>query len=194
MKIIMATDNEHKLREIREMMSGLGVIILSKSEAGADIAINETGTTFEENAYIKARAIYERTNTPCIADDSGLEVDHLEGKPGIFSARYAPENECCEKLLSELEGVPENERKARFVSSICYVNGKGNSFTVRGAVEGFIGYEKRGNNGFGYDPVFMYNDKSFAELSSDEKNSISHRFKALEQIYRIIENDISIKT
>lgn len=179
MKIILASNNKNKLREFRNILEPLGYEVLTQSEAGADIEADETGTTFEENAYIKAKAAYDITHLPVIADDSGLEVDALGGEPGIYSARYAEEGQRCAKVLSKLEGVPDEKRTARFVCAVCYIDEKGDSFTVKGTCEGKIGYEKRGTNGFGYDPIFMYGDRSFAELSAEEKDSVSHRANAL---------------
>ncbi len=186
MKIVLATNNKNKLREFRSILEPLGYEVLAQSEAGADIEAEETGSTFEENAYIKAKAAYDVTGLMTIADDSGLEVDALGGRPGIYSARYAEEGKRCAKVLAEMDGVPEEKRTARFVCAICCINEKGGSFTVRGVCEGKIGYEKRGTNGFGYDPIFMYGGKSFAELSGEEKNRVSHRADALKKFEEII--------
>ena len=139
---------------------------------------------------MKARAIYQIYKTAVIADDSGLEVDYLNKAPGVYSSRYAGENatdkEKCEKLLSELEGVPMEKRTARFVSVICYIDKDGKEHIVRGECEGYIGFEPRGENGFGYDPIFMYGDKSFAEISAEEKNSVSHRANAMRKFVKLI--------
>lgn len=179
MKIILASNNKNKLREFREILEPLGYELISQSEAGADIEAEETGTTFEENAYIKAKAAYDLTHMPVIADDSGLEVDALDGEPGIYSARYAEEGKRCEKVLKKMEGVPDEKRTARFICAVCYIDENGVSFTVKGVCDGKIGYEKRGINGFGYDPIFMYGEHSFAEISAEEKDKISHRADAL---------------
>lgn len=179
MKITLASNNKNKLREFREILEPLGYEVITQSEAGADIEAEETGTTFEENAYIKAKAAYDITHLPVIADDSGLEVDALGGEPGIYSARYAEEGKRCAKVLSKMEGVPDEKRTARFVCAVCYIDENGESFTVKGTCEGRIGYEKRGTNGFGYDPIFMYGDRSFAEISAEEKDKVSHRADAL---------------
>lgn len=179
MKIILASNNKNKLREFREILEPLGYEVITQSEAGADIEADETGTTFEENAYIKAKAAYDITHLPVIADDSGLEVDALGGEPGIYSARYAEEGKRCAKVLSKMEGVPDEKRTARFVCAVCYIDENGESFTVKGTCEGRIGYEKKGTNGFGYDPIFMYGDRSFAEISAEEKDKVSHRADAL---------------
>lgn len=182
MKLIAATGNKNKLREMQEILSPYGYEIISSKEAGADIEVEETGKTFEENAKLKASAIYRLTKTAVIADDSGLEVDALDKRPGVYSARYAPEGERCGKLLSEMEGVIDEKRTARFVCAIYFISEDGKEICVRGECEGKIGYEERGSNGFGYDPVFMIGDKSMSELSSDEKNKISHRAKALKKL------------
>ncbi len=179
MKIILASNNKNKLREFREILEPLGYELISQSEAGADIEAEETGTTFEENAYIKARAAYDLTHLPVIADDSGLEVDALGGEPGIYSARYAEEGKRCEKVLKKMEGVPDEKRTARFICAVCYIDENGEGFAVKGVCEGKIGYEKRGTNGFGYDPIFMYGERSFAEISAEEKDKVSHRADAL---------------
>lgn len=190
MKVILASNNKHKLEEIKKILSPLGYELISQSEAGISIDVEETGTTFEENAALKARAVYEIAKMPVISDDSGLEVDYLDGAPGVFSHRYAGENatdaDRCNKLLKELDGVSEDKRTARFVCVICYIDADGVERTVRGTCEGSIGYEPLGENGFGYDPVFMYNGKSFAQLTGEEKNSVSHRSDALKKFSEIL--------
>lgn len=185
-KIILASNNKNKLREVKEILDPLGFDVVSQADAGADIEVDENGVTFEENAFLKADAVYKITKLPCIADDSGLEVDFLNGEPGVFSARYAEKGKECDKILSKLLGVPDNLRTARFVASICFIDANGDAHSVMGTVEGKIGYEKLGTNGFGYDPIFMYHDKSFAELSSYEKNFISHRGNALKQLVLLL--------
>ncbi len=190
MKVILASNNKHKLEEIKKILTPLGYELISQSEAGISIDVEETGTTFEENAALKARAIYEMSGEPVISDDSGLEVDFLDGAPGVFSHRYAGENatdaDRCNKLLKELEGVSKDKRTARFVCVICYIDKEGKESLIRGTCEGSIGYESLGENGFGYDPVFMYGDKSFAQLTPDEKNSVSHRADALRKFAEIL--------
>ncbi|MBR4224059.1 MAG: RdgB/HAM1 family non-canonical purine NTP pyrophosphatase [Oscillospiraceae bacterium] len=186
MKIILATNNKNKLREFREILAPKGYEVISQSEAGADIEADETGTTFEENAYIKAKAIYDMLHVPVIADDSGLEVDFLKGAPGVFSARYAEPGHRCERVLNELEGVPDAERTARFRCAICYIDAEGKSQYVSGSCEGRIGHERRGDNGFGYDPIFLYGDRTLAEMSADEKNAISHRGNAIKALCGIL--------
>lgn len=186
-KLVMATNNKNKLREVREILSPLGIDVISQSEAGADTNPDENGSTFAENAYIKAKAVYDVTGLPVIADDSGICVDFLGGRPGIYSARYAPEGEECEKLLEELKDVPDSERTAKFVCVISFIDENGKNEFLSGECSGKIGYEKRGSNGFGYDPIFMYGEKSFAEKSSEEKNKISHRAAALKALYELFE-------
>ncbi len=186
MKIILASNNQNKLREFREILEPFGFEVVSQSEAGAGIEVEENGTTFAENAYIKCRAIYDIFKTPVISDDSGLEIDALNGAPGIYSARYAEPGKRCARVLSELNGVPDEKRTARFKCSICYIDENGTSHSVTGVCEGRIGYEKRGANGFGYDPIFMYGDKSFAELSAEEKNAVSHRADALKKFTEML--------
>ena len=189
-KIIFATGNQNKMREIREMMGNLPVEILSMKEAGIKADIREDGTTFEENAAIKAKAVAELLpeqdrDTIVLADDSGLEIDALNGEPGIYSARYMGEDTSYHiknaELIHWLEGVPEKKRTARFVFAVAAVLPDRTCLTVRGTIEGRIGYEERGSNGFGYDPIFMLPDRgcTTAELPPEEKNRISHRGQAL---------------
>ncbi len=187
-RIIFATGNEGKMREIREIMADLGVEILSMKEAGVEADIVEDGTSFEENAVIKARTIMELTNELVLADDSGLEIDYLNGEPGIYSARYMGEDTSYHiknhNLIARLEGVEDEKRTARFVCAIAAAFPDGEILTVRDTVEGRIGYEERGENGFGYDPIFYLPEygMSSAELSPEEKNKISHRGKALRKM------------
>ncbi|MGN1113635.1 MAG: RdgB/HAM1 family non-canonical purine NTP pyrophosphatase [Oscillospiraceae bacterium] len=184
MKIILASNNKNKLREIREILEPLGLEVISQSQAGADIEVEENGSTFEENSALKAKAIYEMFKTPVIADDSGLTVDYLNGAPGIYSARYAEPGKRCLKVLSQLENVPDEKRGASFVCVICYIDENGTEHFFRGECKGKISYEKRGRNGFGYDPIFVYGNenKTFAELSADYKNKVSHRANALQKL------------
>ncbi len=181
-KLVMATNNANKLREVREILSPLGIEVLSQREAGADCEPEENGSTFAENAMIKAKAVYDAVKLPTIADDSGLCVEALGGRPGVFSARYAPKGQECAKLLGEMEDVPEERRQAVFRCTIAYIDELGFS-TMDGECCGKIGYEEKGGNGFGYDPVFVYGNKTLAEMSADEKNQISHRGAALEKLY-----------
>lgn len=192
MKIIAATSNAGKLREIKKIFSSMEIV--SMKEAGIETEVEETGKTFEENALIKARAIAAICDCPVLSDDSGLCVDALGGAPGIYSARYAGENATDEdkynKLLAELSGI-EN-RTAHFVSSVVLVFPDGREFVAQGTVEGKIGYGPKGENGFGYDPVFLPDElsgKTFAEATDDEKNSISHRKRALTALYNKMSNN-----
>lgn len=185
-KIVLATNNKNKLREVREILTPLGITVLSQQEAGTSVNPEENGSTFAANAEIKARAVYEATGLPVIADDSGLCVDALDGAPGVYSARFAPEGEVCDKLLSVMAEVPKDKRSAKFVSAIAFIDESGSLTVCEGECSGSIGYEKLGTNGFGYDPVFMYGDRSFAELSADEKNAVSHRANALKKLYDVL--------
>lgn len=180
-KVVMATNNANKLREVREILSPLGFEVFSQSEVNVSVEPDENGTTFKENSHIKARAVYDALaeKMAVIADDSGLCVDYLGGKPGVYSARYAPKGEECEKLLSELEGVEPEKRTAHFVCGITFLDEHGKAAYIEGKLDGEIALEKRGENGFGYDPVFLYNYRTLAEMTAEEKNEISHRGKAL---------------
>ena len=192
MKLIFATGNENKMREIREILAGRGYEILSMKEAGIDADVVEDGKTFAENALIKARAISKIAGELVLADDSGLEIDALGGEPGIYSARYmGHETSYTEKnnnLISRLEGVPDEKRTARFVCAMAAVFPDGREETVVGTMEGRIGYEIAGENGFGYDPIFYLPEygKTSAEISPEEKNAISHRGKALRAIAELL--------
>lgn len=191
MKVILASNNKNKIREMAQILEPFGMEVISQREAGADFEVEESGTTFRENAEIKAAAVFERLNAPVIADDSGLMVDALGGAPGVYSHRYAGENatdkDRCEKLLSELAGVPEEKRTARFICEICFIDEKGEKHFFTGKCEGIIGTEEKGENGFGYDPVFYVGGVSLAEMTDDEKNSISHRGEALRLMKKYLE-------
>lgn len=182
-KLVMATNNANKLREAREILSPLGIEVLSQKEAGADCEPEENGKTFAENALIKAQAVYDIVKLPVIADDSGLCVDALDGAPGIYSARWAKKGEECAKLLEEMKDVAEEKRTARFVCCICFIDEDGNAEYLSGRCEGVICHEERGTNGFGYDPVFLCGDKTMAEMTAEEKNALSHRGAALKALY-----------
>ena len=186
-KIIFATSNQGKVREIKEIIkeTGADIEVLSLKEAGITTEIIEDGTTFEENALIKARVICKETGLLTLSDDSGLEIDYLGGEPGIYSARYLGEDTPYSiknpTIIKRLEGVPDKQRTARFVCACAAVFPDGREEVVRRTMEGRIAYKEAGENGFGYDPIFYlpeYNCTS-AELSSEEKNEISHRGKAL---------------
>lgn len=190
MKIIFATGNEGKMKEIREILADPQVEILSMKEAGITAEIEENGTSFEENAVIKAKAVMELCHEIVLADDSGLEIDYLNKEPGIYSARYMGEDTSYriknQNLIDRLEGVPDEERTARFVCVIAAAFPDGKVLTARGTIEGRIGYEEKGENGFGYDPIFYVPEYgcSTAQLSPEVKNQISHRGKALREMKR----------
>ena len=184
-KIVFATGNKDKMREIREIMADVDVEIVSMKEAGIDVDIIEDGTTFAENAIIKAKAIARHTDAIVLADDSGLEIDYLDKAPGVFSARFMGEDTSYDvknqALIDKLEGVPKEKRTARFVCAIAAVLPDKKILTVVETMEGYIGYEIAGENGFGYDPIFYLDEFgcSSATLSREQKNEISHRGKAL---------------
>ena len=187
-KIIFATGNAGKMKEIREILKDLDAEVLSMKEAGVEAEIVEDGKTFEENAVIKAKTVCKLTGEIALADDSGLEIDYLNKEPGIYSARYMGEDTSYRiknaNLIERLEGVPDEKRTARFVCAIAAAFPDGTVKTVRGTMEGRIGYEETGENGFGYDPIFYLPEYgcSSAEISMEEKNKISHRGKALRAI------------
>ncbi len=197
-RIIFATGNENKMTEIRMILADLGMPILSMKEAGAYVDVVEDGTTFEENALIKATEIAKHVeNCIVLADDSGLEIDYLNKEPGIYSARYAGEDTSYDiknnLLLSRLEGVPDEQRTARFVCAIAAVFPDGETEVVRGTIEGRIGHEIVGENGFGYDPIFYVPEYgcTTAEMDPDKKNELSHRGNALRAMRKIIEKSVS---
>ena len=194
--IIFATGNEGKMREIRSILSDTGYAVMSMKEAGIQADITEDGKTFEENALIKARAVARHTKAVVLADDSGLEVDYLNKEPGIYSARYLGGNTSYrvknQNLIDRLAGVEDEKRTARFVCAIAAVFPDGEYLITRGEVEGRIGYEERGEGGFGYDPVFYLPEygKSTAELTEEEKNAVSHRGKALRRMKEELQNKL----
>ena len=204
-KLIFATGNEGKMKEIREILDGLTFLgekvqILSMKEAGIDIDIIEDGTTFEENAMIKARAVAGAAKEAIVlADDSGLVIDYLNGEPGIYSARYLGKDTSYRvknaNLVQRLEGVPDEKRSARFVCAIAAVLPDGRELSTRGTIEGRIGYEEKGLNGFGFDPIFYVPEigKYTAELSDEDKNRISHRGKALRAMREELEKELEKK-
>lgn len=187
-KVIFATGNEGKMKEIREILGDLDIELLSLKDAGIHADIVEDGKTFEENAQIKARTVCSLTGEIVLADDSGLEIDYLNKEPGIYSARYMGEDTSYRiknaNLIERLNGVPDEKRTARFVCAIAAAFPDGTMKTVRATMEGRIGYEEKGENGFGYDPIFYLPEYgcTSAELSMEEKNKISHRGKALKAI------------
>ena len=194
-RMIFATGNENKMKEIREILGALPLEILSMKEAGVSADIVEDGKTFEENALIKARAICKLAGEMVLADDSGLEIEYLNKEPGISSARYMGEDTSYhiknKSLIDRLEGVPDEKRTARFVCAIAAVFPDGKELVVRGTVEGIIGYEEKGENGFGYDPIFYLPERgcTTAELPPEEKNSISHRGNALRLMKELLERE-----
>lgn len=200
-KIIFATGNEHKMVEIRMILNDLGVTILSQKEAGIQADIVEDGSTFEENAMIKAQGIAEIArqneeykNAVVLADDSGLEIDYLNKEPGIYSARYMGEDTSYDiknqNLIDRLEGVDDDKRTARFVCAIAAAMPDGSCEVVRGTMEGIIGYEIVGENGFGYDPIFYLPEYgcTSAQLSPEKKNELSHRGEGLRKIRKVLED------
>lgn len=195
-RLIIASNNKGKIREFKELMSPYGFDVISMREAGFDEEIVEDGDTFEENAHIKARAVFEATGEPTMADDSGLEIDFLNGAPGVYSARYAGEDADdkarCAKVLSEMHGVAKELRDARFVCAIHFIYAEDDEYSVRGEVSGYIGDKPKGKNGFGYDPIFMVNDdESMADLGEEEKNRISHRAEAFRKLSEILKEKFS---
>ena len=195
-RIIFATGNQGKIKEIKAVFSDFQGEILSMKEVGIDCDIEENGKTFEENALIKAKAIYQLTGDCVLADDSGLEVDYLNKEPGVHSARYLGEDTSYsiknQKIMERLSGVKKEQRTARFVCAIAAVLPDGSTRIVRETIEGYIGYEERGENGFGYDPIFMVPEyeKTTAELTMEQKNQISHRGKALKAMRELLRGAI----
>ncbi len=192
MKLVVATNNQHKLVEFRRILEPIGFEVLSQKEAGVSVNPDENGTTFAENAKIKALAVFEACGLPSVADDSGLCVDAMNGAPGVYSARYLGEDTAQEiknnGILKELEGVTEEKRGAQFVSAICCVLSSDDIVECEGACYGSIGYEPLGEGGFGYDPIFMVNGRSYSQLSGEEKDAISHRGVALRKLHDILKD------
>ena len=196
-RIVFATGNENKMKEIRMILADLGMEIISMKEAGVNEEIVEDGMTFEENAEIKARTVSRvLTNDIVLADDSGLEIDYLDKAPGIYSARFAGEDTSYDIknriFLDRLEGVPDEERTARFVCAVAAVFPDGTSCTVREPIEGQIAHEIAGDNGFGYDPIFYVPEYgcTTAQMDPEQKNLLSHRGKALRAMKRILEEKL----
>ena len=190
MKVIVATGNAGKLREFARIFAPFGIEVTAQKEILPELSVEENGASFAENAFLKADAVHRLTGQAAVAVDSGLCIDALGGAPGVYSARYCgedtPYSVKMEQLLKELKDVPEKERTARFVSHICFIGEDGSQIDAEGICEGTIGFEPRGNGGFGYDPLFMVEGESFAELSDSEKDACSHRGKAL----RILANKL----
>ena len=189
-KVVLASKNKHKLEEISKITEKFDMELILQSECGVDIEVEENGTTFEENSYIKAKAVMDATGLPALADDSGIAVDALNGEPGIYSARYGFDESLDDYgrmmlLLKNTEQVPDGQRQVKFVCVITLVTPEGKTIQARGEVHGELTREPRGKNGFGYDPIFYYPPAgcTTAELPSEEKNAISHRGKALQVFY-----------
>ena len=190
MKVVLASKNKHKLIEISKITEKFGIELILQSELGVDIDVEETGTTFEENSFIKAEAVMKATGLPALADDSGIAVDALNGEPGIYSARYGFDESLDDwgrllLLLKNTEHVPDGQRQAQFVCVITMVTPEGQVIQARGEIHGELTREARGENGFGYDPIFYYPPfgKTTAELSPEQKNQVSHRGQALRVFY-----------
>lgn len=193
MKFIIATNNAKKLKELERILKPLGINAVSAKEAGIVLDdVEETGTTFAENAFIKANSAFQKTGMPAVADDSGLCVDALNGRPGVYTARYGGENATDEekymKLLDEMKDIANNNRTAHFTSAICCILPDGTKIEVEGICEGKIAFKPYGDGGFGYDPVFMYGDKSYAQLTAEEKDAVSHRGQALRKLQSELKN------
>ena len=191
MKVVLASKNKHKLVEISKITEKFGFDLVLQSELGVDIDVEETGTTFEENSFQKAEAVMKATGLPALADDSGIAVDALNGEPGVYSARYGFDDSLddwgrLELLLKNTEHVPDGQRQAQFVCVITMVTPEGQVVQARGEIHGELTREAKGENGFGYDPIFYYPPlgKTTAELSSEEKNQVSHRANALKLFMR----------
>ena len=193
MKVVLASKNPHKLIEIDEITRKLGIELILQSELGIDIDVEETGTTFEENSLIKAEAVMKATGLPAMADDSGIAVDALNGAPGVYSARYGGDPSLSDHdrkmlLLKNTEHVPDGSRQAQFVCVITMVTPDGEVIQARGEIHGELTREPRGENGFGYDPIFYYPPAGMttAEMSSEEKHKVSHRGNALKVFYDML--------
>lgn len=193
MKFIIATNNPKKLIELERILKPLGIEAVSAKDAGVVLdEVDETGTTFLENAFLKAKAAFEKTGMPAVADDSGICVDALDGGPGIFSARYSPEDcvtdeDRTAKILERLKGVPDEKRGAHYTCAICCVLPDGDKIEIEETCYGKIGYQFIGNGGFGYDPIFYYGNETFAQISAEEKDKVSHRGKALRKLQKELE-------
>lgn len=191
MDIIIASNNQGKIKEFKKILEPLGYNVISQSEAGINVEVEETGTTFRENSEIKARAVYNLTHKRVLADDSGIEIEFLNGEPGIYSARYMglPTHEEKRKyVLKQLEGVEESKRNARFVCCICYIDESGIERFAEGYWNGKIALEEKGENGFGYDSIFIPDGETItsAEMLPEDKNQKSHRAKALKKLLEIL--------
>lgn len=194
MIIVSATKNDHKLKEIQDILSGLPVKVLSLEDFPSLFLPAECGKSYEENALLKARQVHFFTGFPALSDDTGIEVEALGGRPGIFSSRYAgSDRERRRKLLQELQGMSWEKRKAKFVCAVAFVSSQGER-VFRAEVSGFIAFEERGTNGFGYDPLFFLPQvgRTYGEMTEEEKNKLSHRFHALSQFRQWLESGFSL--
>ncbi len=190
MKVVLASKNKHKLEEISKITQKFDMELVLESQLGVDIDVEETGSTFEENSYLKAEAVMKATGLPALADDSGIAVDALNGEPGIYSARYGLDDSLddwgrLQLLLKNTEQVPDDKRQAKFVCVITLVTPQGQTIQARGEVHGMLLRAPAGENGFGYDPIFYYPPlgKSLAQVTAEEKNQVSHRANALKVFY-----------
>ena len=190
MKVVLASHNPHKLKEISKITEKFGFELVLQSDLGVDIDVEETGSTFEENSFQKAEAVMKATGLPALADDSGIAVDALNGEPGIYSARYGFDETLDDwgrmmLLLKNTKHVPDGQRQAQFVCVITFITPEGQTIQARGEIHGELTREPRGENGFGYDPIFYYPPfgKTTAEVSPEEKNAVSHRGVALQKFY-----------
>ncbi len=192
LKFIIATHNNHKVTEFKRILEPLGVEVVSQKEAGIDVEVVETGTTFAENAKLKAESVSRVGNCVAIADDSGICIDAFDGGPGIYSSRFlgedTPYTEKNAIILDRLKNVPDEKRTARYVCAICCIFPNGDVIETEGRCEGKMGYESKGGNGFGYDPIFMVDDRSLAQISDAEKDEISHRGVALKKFVKELES------
>ena len=196
MKVVLASKNAHKLVEIKQITDQFGFELVLQSELGVDIDVEETGTTFEENSLLKARAVMEATGLPALADDSGIAVDALNGEPGVYSARYGFDDTLDDRgrmmlLLKNTEHVPDGQRQAKFVCVISFITPDGKIIQARGEIRGELTRQPRGENGFGYDPIFYYPPfgKTTAELPAEQKNAVSHRGNALRIFYEKLKEE-----
>lgn len=196
MKVVLASKNAHKLVEIKQITDQFGFDLVLQSELGVDVDVEETGTTFEENSLLKARAVMEATGLPALADDSGIAVDALNGEPGVYSARYGFDDTLDDHgrmmlLLKNTEHVPDGQRQAKFVCVISFITPDGKIIQARGEIHGELTRQPRGENGFGYDPIFYYPPfgKTTAELPAEQKNAVSHRGNALRIFYEKLKEE-----
>lgn len=190
MRLVAATNNKKKLGELRRILSSMEIEVLSLSDIGLDIEIEENADSFAGNARLKAQAVYNRCHIPTIADDSGLCVDALDGAPGIYSARYcgpdATDGQRTEKLLAEMRLFPKEQRNAKFICAVCCILDKDTLLETSGECKGYIGNEPSGTGGFGYDPIFYMDGKSFSELTEEQKDQVSHRGKAIKNLKELM--------